>query len=176
MDRNSNATRETVSELESLGFKVIYPAQLTEKAISKMDSAQQSVYNGQMNNALIVDTQGTHTLDEAQLISEHYFQAGYISNGIDGQSNSVTSYPIGDFKEGSNKEYKDILDSVGYETSIDDKGHVVASSNIPYPAVKKSKFAKIYDNAKGKIQGVFNKLKSIVNTKGQTKENDSNER
>ena len=72
-----------------------------------------------------------------------------------------------------------LLGSVGFEPVIEGEKYdksISISSDIPYPAVRKSKFEQIYDKAKGKIQGVFAKLKALVNPKDQVKENDTNER
>ena len=71
-------------------------------------------------------------------------------------------------KEEKEKQERELREKYDKSISI--------SSDIPYPAVRKSKLEQIYDKAKGKIQGVFAKLKALVNPKDQVKENDTNER
>lgn len=174
MDKNS----KEIQQLEDLGFKVIFPAELTEEAVAKMDVAQRHEYDTKLNEALIVDTNGQHSLDLASVIAKHYFQEGHCMQGVSAQSNSLTEYSHGEFKEGNNQEYKKLLDEIGYETTMDENGRVTAFSDIPYPAVQKSKIEQIYENAKGKINGIFSAIKNRFNSKNQdqVKENEENER
>lgn len=171
-------TSREIQELEALGFKVIFPAELTEEAVARMDTAQKYVYDAKLNNALVVDTKGNHSLDLASVISRHYFQEGHSMGGLDAKGNSLTEYPHGEFKEGMNQEYQKLLEEIGYETSMDEYGRVTAFSDIPYPAVKRTKFEQFYENAKGKIKGMFSAIKNRLNSKNQdqVKENETDER
>lgn len=164
---------ETVKHLESLGYKVIYPAQLTEEAVGRMDEAKKYAYDAKMKNALVIDgNEKCLSLDLERLIADHYFSAGIPAiAGVDFRNNSVIrgSYSI-DFPPETNENYKALLDDIGFQTEKDDKGNVTISSNIPYPAVTKSKFAQIYDKAKEKIQGALAKLKAFVKPKDKDQE------
>lgn len=173
-----NRDSETVKKLESLGFKVIYPAKLTEREVARMNTENKYVYDAKMSNALVIDgNEQNLSLDFAQTIARHYFSTGYsMERGVDIKNNSVTEYSYGNFVEGTNNDFQDLLNDLGFQTEMNEYGNVTVSSNIPYPAVKKSKFEQIYNKAKGKIQGAFAKLKSIVTSKDQVKENDTNER
>ena len=173
LDRDS----ATVKKLESLGFKVIYPAPLTEKAVDRMDVGDKYVYDAKMSYALVIDGKEQNlSLDFANTIARHYFSNGYVLEGVDFEKNSITEHPHGDFREGVSSEFQDLLNGLGFQTEMDERGNVTVSSDIPYPVVRKSKLEQICDKAKGKIQGVFAKLKALVNPKDQVKENDTNER
>lgn len=173
-----NKDSETVKKLERLGFKVIYPAQLAEEAVARMDVTQKYVYDAKMSNALIIDGKEQNlSLDFANTIARHYFSTGdSIIGGVDIENNTMTEYPHGNFVEGTNNDFQDLLNGLGFQTEMNEYGNITVSSDIPYPAVKKSRFEQIYDKAKGKIQGAFTKLKSLVTSKNKVKENDINER
>lgn len=174
---NLKRDSETVKTLESLGYKVIYPAQLTEDKVARMDVTEKYLYDERMNQALVIDgNEKQLSLDFANAIAKHYFSNGLVMAGVDIENNSITEYPHGEFVEGVNKDFQDLLNSIGFQTEMNEHGHVAVSSKIPYPAVKKSKFKQIYDKAKGKIQESFAKLKSLVNSKNKVKENNTNER
>lgn len=167
----------TVEELESLGFKVIYPAKIKEGEIGRWGLETKKINKIFGNNALVIDGEEKHlSLDFANMIAKHYFSCGYSISGVNIQNNSITEYPHGNFEEGANIEFQNLLNDLGFKTQMTEYGNVTVSSDIPYPAVKKSKFEQIYDKAKGKIQGAFAKLKSFVTSKEQVKENDTNER
>ncbi len=174
LDKNS----DTVKKLEDLGFKVIYPAPLTEKAINEMSVGERYVYDAKMNTALVIDgNEQNRSLDFARTISQHYFSNGSgMRTGLDTKNNSITEYPFGDFEEGVSAGYQDLLNDLGFKTEMNEYGNVTVSSDIPYPAVKRSKIEQIYDKAKGKVQGIFAKLKGLVNSKDKVQENDTNER
>lgn len=173
-----NRDSDTVKELESLGFKVIYPAQLTEQAVDRMDDVQKYVYNAKMSTPLIIDgSEKCLSLNLENLLAKHYFKAGMPDiAGFDSRNNSITRYLRHGFPPETNANYKKLLDDLGFQTEMDDKGRITTSSNVPYPAVRKSKFEQIYEKAKGKIQGAFAKLKELVNQKDKAKENETNER
>lgn len=173
-----NRESDKVKNLESLGFKVIYPAQLTKQEVDRMDDVQKGAYNAEMSTALVIDgSEKCLSLNLENIIAEHYFYAGMPDiAGLDSKSNSIVRYPRDEFPPETNANYKELLDDIGFQTEMDEKGIVTISSDIPYPAVKKSKFEQIYDKAKEKIQGVFAKLKDFVNPKDKIKENNTNER
>lgn len=179
MERDS----ETVKKLESLGFKAIYPAELSEEAISRMSDTERYVYENKMKRALIIDGKEQNlSLEFAQMISDHYLSADTPTHlwGLDRTNNSLTNYiGLGHHKEGTAENLQELLSSVGFNPTLDGEKYdksITISSDIPYPAVKRSKFEQIYDKAKGKIQGMFAKLKSIVKSKDQVKENEQDER
>ncbi len=73
--RNLDSTQ--VEYLEKLGFKVIYPAQLTEKEISNMNSKEMLEYDNKKKRALVIDGQEEYlSLDFATMITKHYLSAG----------------------------------------------------------------------------------------------------
>lgn len=175
---------ETVKKLESLGFKAIYPAELSEEAISRMSDVDKYVYEDKMKRALIIDGKETNlSLEFAKMISDHYLSADITSThfwGLDRTNNSITKYiGLGHHKEGTAENLQSLLSSVGFNPTLDGEKYdksITISSDIPYPAVKRTKFEQIYDKGKGKIQGMFAKLKSIVKPKNQIKENEQDER
>lgn len=154
-----------VKKLESLGYKVIFPI---EKKESRVPS-NADVYNDTLRSALVVDSKENPSLYLADLIGDHYYGAGFTGiSGIDSKNNSVTRYAatLSDFPDGANKGLKYILDDLGFKTEMD-QGNLTISSNIPYPAAKTSKIAKIYAGFKGKMKDVFAKFKAFVNPKEQ---------
>lgn len=167
-----------VKALEAEGFKSIFPAKLTDEAIARMDESSKLMYESNLGSSLIVDTQEPHrTVDLVHTIAKHYYSTGDVEplSGIDKRDNSITEFPWGNFREGSSEEFSQILSDLGYQTEIGENGQVKAFSDVPYPVVKKSKFGQIYDKAKGRIKDVFSKIKSMVSSKEETKENNSNE-
>lgn len=183
---------EVIKKLEALGFKVIYPAEISEndqKRLEETDISDKYTYELRRDNALIVDTQlQHHSMSLAGKIAEHYFSLGkeYASDygltelGGVGDNQLLESMPKG-FKAQHANEFDEILKSVGFETEKENSGNFnylkIHTDGQIYP-VKQSKFSQIYMNAKDKIQGMFNKIKSMVKTKTHEKEkkNDSNER
>lgn len=179
LEINSN----TVRKLESLGFKVIYPAELSAEEIAMMTDEERYEYNAKIKNPLIIDGKETsHSLEFAKMISNHYLSGNKQLWSFDKENNSLTRHiRPSDYKEGTVENLEKLLSNVGIEPAIEENEEYhyksfTISSDIPYPAVKKSKLEQIYDKAKGKIQGVFAKLKALVNQKDQVKENDTNER
>ena len=179
MERDS----EAVKKLESLGFKVIYPAELSEEKVSRMSDVDRYVYEDKMKRALIIDGKETNlSLEFGKMISDHYLSADTPTHlwGFDKENNSLTNHIVlGHHKEGTDENLQALLESVGFNPTLDGEKYdksITISSDIPYPAVKRSKFEQIYDKAKGKIQGMFAKLKSIVKPKDQVKENEQDER
>ncbi len=169
---------DLIEDLEAAGFKSIFPAKLPDEAIERMDKLSRDRYERKMRHSMIVDTQEPHrTVDLVHTIAKHYYSTGDVEplSGIDKRDNSITEFPWGNFREGSSEEFSQILRDIGYQTEIGENGQVKAFSDVPYPVVKKSKFGQIYDKAKGRIKDVFSKIKSMVSSKEETKENNSNE-
>ncbi len=99
-----------------------------------------------------------------------------MCGGVNSNNNSISqNINLSNYREGTAQNLQNLLTNVGFKSSIEN-GHITISSDVPYPAVKKSKFLQIYDKAKDKIQGVFAKLKSLVNSKDQVKESNQDER
>lgn len=174
LDRNSY----TVKKLEANGFKVIYPAPLSKEAIERMDVSAKTVYEMNQSYALVIDgSEKTLSLSFEQLINTHYFWHGLPTiSGVDLQRNAITRYSRSDFPPETNANYKKLLDDLGFQTEMDEHGSVIVSSDIPYPTVRKSWFEKIYNTARDKVQGTFEKLKNLVKSKEKTKENEPDER
>lgn len=174
---------ETVKRLEGLGFKAIYPAELSEETISRMSDVEKYVYEDKMKRALIIDGKEPNlSLEFAKMISDHYLSADTSTHlwGLDKTNNSLTNHiGLGHHKEGTAENLQELLSSVGFNPTLDGEKYdksITISSDIPYPAVRKSKLEQIYDKSKGKIQEVFAKLKAFVNQKDKVKENDTDER
>ena len=166
-----------IEEMEARGFKIIYPAKLKDDAQIYMKEGEKlhgKYYNQQVeNDALIMDLNEPKSLEVAGMIANHFFKEKHIFELVDFENNSMGVYEDKDFEEGSIKKYEDLLNEIGYETTIDKNGMVTAFSDIPYPEVKKSKFEQIYDKAKGKIKGMLSAIKNKLNTKD--KEQDKEE-
>lgn len=172
-----------IEEMEARGFKVIYPGKLKEDARIARGPGKEIIEGKYLNQtmgkrALIIDSNEPKSLEIISMISDHYFSEGHVINGLDYKENSITSHEHGQFQEGTNKEYQDLLNDMGYKTTMDEYGRVTAFSDIPYPAVKKSKFEQIYDNAKGKVKAMFSAIKNRFSSKNQeqVKENEEDER
>lgn len=172
---------ETVKKLESLGFKAIYPAELSKEEVSKMSDVDRYVYEDRLKRALIIDGKEPNlSLEFGRIISDHYLSADNktLLWGVDKNSlNKVIG--LSHHKEETAQNLQALLESVGFHPTLDGEKYnksITITSDIPYPAVKRSKFEQIYDKAKGKIQGMFAKLKSIVKPKDQVKENEQDER
>ena len=183
---------EVIRKLETLGFKVIYPAEISEndqKRLEEIDISDKYTYELRRDNALIVDTQlQHHSMSLAVTIAEHYFSLGkeYASDyGLDMGGlgiNQLFECMSEGFRAQHENEFDEILKSVGFETeqaqNIGEMSYLKIHTDGQMYPVKQSKFGQIYMNAKDKIQGMFNKIKAIVKpkTKEKEKENDSNER
>ena len=178
--RMSDLEPYTVKDLEALGFKVIYPAELSEDRVYRMSTREKYFYDYQMKEALIIDgKEQSHSLELAKIISNHYLSADTIPPGywgIDETGTSLTKdIEFDHYKEGTAEKLQELLSDIGVNPTLDGES-ITISSDIPYPTVRKSKFEQIYDKAKGKIQGTFAKLKALVKPKDQVKENNTNER
>lgn len=187
---NMKRDPEVIRKLETLGFKVIYPAEISEsdqKRLEETDISGKCIYEINRDNALIVDTQlQHHSMSLAVTIAEHYFSSGkkYASDyGLDMGGlgiNQLFECMSEGFRAQHENEFDEILKSVGFETeqakNIGDMNYLKIHTDGQLYPVKQSKFSQIYMNAKDKIQGMFNKIKAIVKPKTKEKENDSNER
>ncbi len=187
---NMKRDPEVIRKLETLGFKVIYPAEISEsdqKRLEETDISDKYTYEIKRDNALIVDTQlQHHSMSLAVTIAEHYFSLGkeYASDyGLDMGGlgiNQLFECMSEGFRAQHENEFDEILKSVGFETeqaqNIGDMNYLKIHTDGQLYPVKQSKFSQIYMNAKDKIQGMFNKIKAIVKPKTKEKENDSNER
>ncbi len=175
LDKEKNS--HLIEEMEARGFKVIYPAKLKDDAqiYSGTGIMVEGKYFNQTveNHALIMDLNEPKSLEIAGMIANHFFEQKHMFQLADFENNSMGVYEDKDFEEGSNKKYADLLNEIGYETTIDENGMVTAYSDIPYPEVKKSKYEQIYDKAKGKIKGMLSAIKNKLNIKD--KEQDKEE-
>ena len=173
LDRNS----DTVKRLEQIGFKVIYPAPLSEDMEDRMSVGRKKVYDLNKNYALVIDSrEKTLSLSFEQLIHDCYFKHGMTISGVDSKNNTVTRYTDNEFPPETNANYKKLLDDLGFQTEMDEHGSVIVSSDIPYPTVRKSLFEKIYNTARDKVQGTIEKLKNLVKSKKKDKENELDDR
>lgn len=166
---------DLLQELESMGFKAIYPAELADNEIARMDEAQRNTYNIRQQNALIVDTkEDCLSLNLANSIANHVYSNAHSGHldGLDTVNNAVTYYPDHTkFKEGTHENLQATLSELGYQTDLTDD-RVTVHSNIPYPSVNKSKFAKIFEMAKNKIHNVAEKLGLNKSKEANVKQDD----
>ena len=176
---------QTVKKLESLGFRVLYPAELSEEKINSMSLNEKNLYSTRKKQALIIDGKQQYpSLEYARMILDNYFYAynyEYDCSGLrvrypdmntfyNKDNNSLTTHlgGIAPYEEGSAEDLQKLLSSLGFNPTIDGEGSyrsINIPSDVPYPVVKKSKYGQIYEKAKGKIKGMFEKLKSIVKPK-----------
>lgn len=163
LDRDS----DTVKKLEEAGFKVVYPAELKEQEVDKMDDDKRAEYDIKLRTALIVDgKEETRSLDLANAISSHYFSTGHgLMGGVSAENNSITEFPQGQFVDGSSDKLNKLFTDLGYESQVTENGDITVKSDIPYPTVQKSKFRQLYDMGKEKISSSFAKLKSFFKAK-----------
>ena len=180
---------DVIRKIESLGFKVIYPAEISEDDKKRVegDIADKNTYEKSSQRALIVDTRlKYHSAELADQIKNQYFSLAksYASDyraSLDGVGqNENIDMMEGGFKAKRINEYEEILKSVGFDTEQVkyDWGNAIKVHVDRQLPVKQSKFSQIYMSAKDKIQGLFNKVKALAKSKNkeQEKENDSNER
>lgn len=173
-----NKNSDTVKKLEEAGFKVVYPAELTEQAVENLDEVEKYTYDKLLGTALVIDgNEENLSLDFANTISSHYFSTGDgVWSAVGTENNSITECPHGQFVDGSSDRLNELLTNLGFRSQVAENGDVTVSSDIPYPVVKKSKFRQLYDLGKDKISSAFAKLKSFFAPKDQVKEDDQDER
>lgn len=167
LDKNS----EELKKIESLGFKAIYPAELPDEVIARMDESRRAQYERNKNHAYFVDTQGeANTLQRASHIAKHYHSLSNVAglSALDTQNNSMAFQSASDCKEDN---LQNILNDLGYDTNLEN-GWLTVHSDIPYPSVSKSKFAKIFEIAKDKIHSVAEKLGLNKNREAKVKQDD----
>ncbi len=163
-------------ELESQGFKAIYPAELADEEIARMNEDQRFMYELNSQHALLVDSKEPHlSLNLAGQIASHVYSnsgAGVL-DGLNTKDNTLTFFPgcSSRFKEGTHENLQATLTALGYKADLD-KDSVTVQSNIPYPSVNKSKFAKIFEMAKDKIHSVAEKLGLHKNKEPKVKQDD----
>lgn len=162
MEKNSNE----VAKLESLGFKVIYPAELTEDAISQMTVADKFTYELKMKRALVVDKQEPkHSLEFAEMISNHYLSADPLQQlwGIDEKRNTISrNIGLGHHPEGTAESLQRILNDVGVSSTLEGENltkSITISSEVPYHTVDPSIYAQMHNDVRHSIGSTFDRLK-----------------
>jgi len=165
-----------LQELESQGFMAIYPAELADEEIAIMSDEQRFMYELNSQHALIVDSKEPHlSLNLAGQIASHVYSnsgAGVL-DGLDTKDNTLTFFPgcSSCFKEGTHENLQATFTELGYQADLSD-GRVTVHSDIPYPSVNKSTFARIFEMAKDKIHSVAEKLGLNKNKEAKVKQDD----
>lgn len=161
-----------VKKIEGLGYKVIYPARLKDDKVAQMDISKRKEYEARMNTALIVNPAGKRTVDLESLISRHYFQNGIEMGGMG--LNYVVTRASGDFDGDYNQEYKQMLDSLGFQTTIDQNGLVTTYFDEPIHSVNETKFEQIYNESRSKVQETLKKIKEAIIRRQNKQERQNN--
>ena len=169
-EENIEPNSPEAKKLEDLGFKLIYPAELSQSAQERLSEDDRFSYKQSQSHPLIIDSQETPTIGLAKSIAHHYFSSAnnnHMLYGYDYKQNSISVHPNEyNFKDGTMENFMQVLNELGFETTSPGKNFGVnIHSNIPYPFVQQSKFQDIFGRAKGKVKETFNKLKSFIKPK-----------
>ena len=159
LDRNSSK----VQELEKEGYTVIFPAELSQESIDKMEIDEKENYELNKRLAMIVDAnEGCHSLDLARDIATHYYSncAGTIT-GVDYEQNALAIFPYGDYDPSAHKTLHKIFNELGYNASLD--GYQLSiNSDAPFCCVTKSKFQQIYTGVKDKLHTMIENMSAFI--------------
>lgn len=170
LDKNSN----DVQELESQGYKALFPAELSEETIDSMSPEEKEKYKNNINRALILDTKDTcHSLEAIRAITTHYYSScDGIITGIDYETNSLAIFPYGKIPESCHQELYNILIELGYTASLNGL-QISVESKTPCPCIKKSKFNQIYECFKDKAILAAQNIGLLRDTNTQARNNHS---
>lgn len=149
-----------VSSLTSEGFKLIFPALLSEEYVEGFDAVQEKAYQEFLNYPLIIDTSEPLSIDLAYEIMQHKFrlapfggEKGVSINGktiqdLDMKENSIKVYPGWYHNLDYSIELQAELQQLGYNAEIDETGAVKVFSAIPYNGgINQDKISTICRNA-----------------------------
>ena len=159
LDRNSRK----VQELENEGYKIIFPAELSQQAVDKMEPDEKEHYEINKRLAMIVDSaEDCHSLDLARDIATHYYSncAGTIT-GVDYEQNALAIFPYGDYDPNTHQELHKIYSELGYTASLDGE-QLSINSDEPYYCVTKSKFQQIYFDTKDKLHTMIENMSTFI--------------
>lgn len=167
-------------KLEALGFKLIYPAELSQSAQERLSEDDKFLYDLHQSFPMIIDAQEAPTIGLAKSIAHHYFSSAtnnHMLYGYDYKENSISVHPNeSNFKDGTMENFMQVLNELGFEATSQGKHYGVdIHSNIPYPFVQKSKFQDFFGKAKGRIKEAFDKLKSFIKPKEVEKDTEGPE-
>ena len=156
---------EIIKEIEALGFKVIYPAKISENDLKKLeenDISNKYTYALRCDTALIVDTElQHHSMELANKIGEHYFSLGkeysseYINDNVGIRINGLIEPQAEGFRAKHESEYEKILRKVGFVTrtlKIGNREHLKIYTDGQFLPVKRSIFSQVYAKIKDTIQ------------------------
>ena len=162
---------EIIKEIEALGFKVIYPAKISENDLKKLeenDISDKYTYALRCDTALIVDTElQHHSMELANKIGEHYFSLGkeysseYINDNGGVESNGLIEPKTEGFRAEHENEYEEILKSVGFVTrklEIGSREHLKIYTDGQFLPAKRSVFSQVYAKIRDTMQ-----IKKIAN-------------
>lgn len=163
---------EIIKEIEALGFKVIYPAKISENDLKKLeenDISDKYTYALRCDTALIVDTElQHHSMELANKIGEHYFSLGkeysseYINDNGGVESNGLIEPKTEGFRAEHENEYEEILKSVGFVTrklEIGSREHLKIYTDGQFLPAKRSVFSQVYAKIRDTMQ-----IKKIANS------------
>lgn len=156
---------EIIKEIEALGFKVIYPAKISENDLKKLeenDISDKYTYALRCDTALIVDTElQHHSMELANKIGEHYFSLGkeysseYINDNGGVESNGLIEPKTEGFRAEHENEYEEILKSVGFVTrklEIGSREHLKIYTDGQFLPAKRSVFSQVYAKIRDTMQ------------------------
>ena len=162
---------QIIKEIEALGFKVIYPAKISENDLKKLeenDISDKYTYALRCDTALIVDTElQHHSMELANKIGEHYFSLGkeysseYINDNGGVESNGLIEPKTEGFRAEHENEYEEILKSVGFVTrklEIGSREHLKIYTDGQFLPAKRSVFSQVYAKIRDTMQ-----IKKIAN-------------
>ena len=159
LDRNSRK----VQELEKEGYKIIFPAELSQQAVAKMGPDEKKHYEINNRLAMIIDPkEDCHSLDLARDITTHYYSNcdGTIT-GVDYEQNALAIFPYGDYEPNTHQALHKIFDELGYTARLDGE-QLSINSDEPYPCVTKSKFQQIYFDTKDKLHTMIENMSAFI--------------
>lgn len=162
------------------GCKAIMPMSLTKEAYELLSPESRAVYDQNMKKALIINTETMkHDKDTLYSIASFYFQNRELLNrDIEKDWELPETKPMHEgsydkyvgegfvqddrnFPEDALEDSKRLFMELGFNVLQGKKDSYL----VRYEEVSKSKFAQIYDGAKGMIKGMFDKIKNSMKVK-----------
>jgi len=131
--------QDIVRQFEDFGLSVVFPAELSEEAVSSMSISSKSFYEKQLKSGLVIDpNEACLSGNFLEKIGNHYYST--VPNRMAGFTKfedgtiGITEYNYYGTKEDINTKYYELLNSVGFPVVMEN-GNVVARSIDPYVSV-----------------------------------------
>lgn len=149
---------EEAKKLEEAGYVLIYP----KISDYPRDGKEVNEYLNQ-NSAMIVDKVNENpNVNMIHKIAQHYYGQEIGGNYALMEENGSLTFQADD-------ELKKIYDSIGIKYEEKENGDITVASDVKKMEIKKGTIARLYENAKGKVQSAFNKLKNFFKGKDNEK-------